>query len=254
MAATCVPAQHSRPHHCLVVCLLVPTLLLGADPWSKKPDEWTLEDVYRILSDSPWAPAKSEIDASLWFERRPYDRTKRPPDEKISPREDVWGARVKAPGRKPLPEVSVLWWSSKVVRLAQQRLRQLQNRAPQGQLPLVEELPDIVIAVEGSEALRILRGAKEDLRDRAYLGLPNGMTLDVANIRFVEGDRVGEDYVAFHFPREVNGQATVTQDMQEVTFRCRATAKVERPGRPNALSLRVVFSPRKMRVHGQPDL
>lgn len=254
MEAHFVPASHNRRHHWVVVCFLVPGLLLAADPWSKKPDQWALEDVYRILSDSPWAPARSKMEAKLWFERRPYDLASPPPNEKTSPREDVWSARVKAPDRTPLPAVSVLWWSSKVVRLAQQRLRQLQNRVPQGPLAAAEELPEIVIVVQGSEALRILRDAKEDLRDSVYLELPSGMALDVANIHFVEGDRVGQDYAAFHFPREVNGQTTVAPDMQQVTFRCRATAKVERPGRPNALSLRVAFSPRKMRVQGQPDL
>jgi hypothetical protein len=254
MEANCIPVHPSWRNHWLALSLLIPGLLLAADPWSKKPEQWALQDVYRILSDSPWAPTRSEIDANLGFERRPYDLVAPPPNEKISPREDVWGARMKAPGRTPLPEVSVLWWSSKVVRLAQHRLRQLQNRVPQGQLLLAEELPDIVITVEGSEALRILRDAREDLHDTVYLELPNGGALDLTTIRFVEGDRAGEDYVAFHFPREANGLPTVTPDMQQVTFRCRATAKVERPSGPNALSLRVVFSPRKMRVQGQPDL
>ena len=57
----------------------------------------------------------------------------------------------------------------------------------------VEELPDYVLVIEGSEQLRILDDAKDDLRDTVFLELPNGAILDLASVQFVEGgEREGQ--------------------------------------------------------------
>jgi hypothetical protein len=69
---------------------------------------------------------------------------------------------------KPQPKVPVIWWSSKTIRLAQQRLRQLSNPAQTAEPFPAEELPDYVLVIEGSEPLRILQGAKEDLGDTVF--------------------------------------------------------------------------------------
>jgi hypothetical protein len=154
----------------------------------------------------------------------------------------------------PLPAVSVLWWSSKTVRLAQQRRSQLKGVAPKGAVLRADELEHIVIAVEGNEPLRILRDAVENIRETCYLELPRGMTLDALDVQFVESDRAGEDFTAFNFPRKVNGEPAVDPNAQLVTFHCKATARTARLGRPSTLSIHATFEPRKMRVNGLPDL
>ena len=230
--------------------VLLPAVLLAGESWVKKPEEWDLRDVDRILSDSPWAPAKTVVQLFHKDVYREYPSrapVERPRGQKTNSVEGVQWWR-ESPDGPP-----VVWWSSKVVRIAQQRLRQLQNRAPANSPLIAPESEHIVIAVFGNEPLRIFRDAKEDLRDTVYLQLPNGMPLDPVQVEFVEGERAGDTYTAFHFPRQIQGQPTVTADTPEVVFHCRATAKTELPNRPSAVSTSTAFSPRKMRVNGQPD-
>ena len=243
----------------MVTCLILAALLtfpassLAGEPWDKLPQQWTLAEAYQVLTDSPWSPAKARIDVA-WVPRRVDPLTKQTTDSPIYPQGADLKVSTDIGGRKELPNLSVLWWSSKTVRLAQQRLRQLRDPALAQQPLRAEQLEDLVLVVEGAEALRILRDAAKNLRETVFLELPTGMTLDVAKIRFVEAEKAGEDFVAFHFPRQIEGRPTVSPDAGKVVFHCKATAKTARAGRPNALSIRAVFEPRKMRTGGQPDL
>jgi hypothetical protein len=234
----------------LASLVILPGLLLAGGAWDKKPEKWDRADANRILSDSPWAPAKTVVQLFHKDIRTEFP-SRAPVEAPRGVKTDVVQGVVW--GRELADGPPVLWWSSKTVRLAQQRMGQLQNRAPVNASLHAPDLEHIVIVVVGSEPLRILRDAREELWDTAYLELPSGMALDVAQLKFVEGERAGDDYAAFYFPRRILGEPTVTAEMREVIFRCRATAKTERPGRPNALTIRTAFSPRKMRVNGQPD-
>jgi hypothetical protein len=233
--------------------LLIPIVLLAGEPWSKPPAIWSLADVTEILTDSPWSPSKDRIGISL-LNRRIDPRTNMPTDFPTAMREGGLVARAKIHEGTPLPAVSVLWWSSKTVRLAQQRLRQLKGHSPRNAALRAEDLPDFVIVVEGAEPLRILRDAAENIRETCYLILPGGMALDPGDVQFVEAQRPGEDFSAFHFLRRINGGFAIDPNAAQVAFCCKATAKTGRPGRPDTLSLRVVFEPRRMRVNGRPDL
>ncbi len=240
-------------HLFLSFALLLPAALLAGEPWQKKPDKWSLADVFEILTDSPWSPAKDRIEFT-WLNRRLDPLTNLPTNMPTAPREGGLVASAKVQRGEPLPAVSVLWWSSKTVRLAQQRRSQLKGVVPKDAVLRADELEHIVIAVEGNEPLRILRDTVENIRESCYLELPRGMTLDAFDIQFVESNRAGDDFTAFHFPRVLNGEPAVDPNAQQVTFRCKATAKMERPSRPNTPSIRAIFEPRKMRVNGLPDL
>ncbi len=237
----------------LTIAPLLPAALLAGQPWNEKPGLWSLADVVEILTDSPWSPAKDRIEIT-WLSRRLDPLTNLPTVMPTAPREGGLVASAKVKRGEPLPAVSVLWWSSKTVRLAQQRRSQLRGVAPRVAVLRADELEHIVIAVEGNAPLRILRDAVESIRESCYLELPSGMTLDALDVQFVESNRAGEDFTAFHFPRLLNGEPTVDPNAQQATFRCKATARMERPGRPNNLSIRATFEPRKMRVNGLPDL
>lgn len=155
---------------------------------------------------------------------------------------------------KSLPGVSVLWWSSRTLRLAQQRLRQLRNPPALTQPLRADDLPDYVLVIESGELLRIMRDAREDLHDTVFLEIPGGATLDLSSARFIEGSDEGDARVEFHFPRQVGGRPTLDSNLESIVFHCKASAKNPRPGRQNAVSLRAEFAPRRMRSHGQPDL
>jgi hypothetical protein len=242
-----------RRHWLLSLAVLLPVTLLAGGSWNGKPEQWSLADVTQILTDSPWSPAKDRIEITLLY-RRINPLTKLPTDLPTAPREGGLVPRAEVHRGTPLPAVSVLWWSSKTMRLAQLRRSQLKGITPKDTALRADELEHIVIAVEGSESLRILRDAVENIRETCYLELPQGIALDVLDVQFVESDRAGEDFTAFHFPRKTNGETAVNPNSKLVTFRCKATAKTERPGRPNTLSIRAAFEPRKMRANGQPDL
>jgi len=238
----------------LPAVLLLVTSAFAAEIWDKPPEQWTLADVYQILRDSPWSPSKHKFEIELSPASRSDPLTRMPSDSPLAPldRGPALGAEL---GRgKPLPALTVQWWSSKTLRLAQQRLRQLRDATAAKELLRAEPAEDIVIVVEGSEPLRILRDAEENPRETSFLELPGGRMLDVRDVKFFEGEKAGEDYVAFHFPRELNGRPTIDRNAEKVVFHCKAAAKNAKPGRQNALSVRVAFEPRKMRVNGRPDL
>ncbi len=237
-----------------LVLLLVVVNALAAEVWDKAPQQWTLADVFQILRDSPWSPSGRRLQTSLErIDRHVDPLTGRPSSAPTDPRDTGWAGRAEIGRSTALPDVSIVWWSSKTVRLAQQRLRQLRGPAT-GLEPLgAEPLPEIVILVEGTEPQRILREATEDLRETAFLELPGGRMLDVREVRFHESEDAGGDFAAFHFPREMSDRPTIDRNAERAVFHCKAVAKTTKLGRQNALSIRASFEPRKMRVNGHPD-
>jgi hypothetical protein len=81
-----------------------------------------------------------------------------------------------------------------------------------------------------------------------------GMTLDVESVRFFGGSEREEARAEFHFPRKIEGRATIDPESTVIVFHCKASAKTPHPGHDNTLALRAEFKPRAMRVHGVPDL
>jgi len=237
----------------IITTWLALSTTLGAATWDKTPEKWNLSDVYRILQDSPWSPAAFKLEGKI-APGQVNSQTGLVTDPRSNPTDvnPVPGVRI---GRsKPQPAIPVLWWSSKTIRLAEQRLRQLRNPAlPAGPLQ-VEELPDYVLVIEGSAQLQLLREAKEDLKDTVFLELPDGVTLDLASVQFVDGTEQEEPRVEFHFPRQIAGRPTMDPNSERVIFHCKASAKTSRPFQDNSIALRAEFKPRAMRVRGVPDL
>jgi hypothetical protein len=253
LAALASKTQQIAPNRPMMTRLILVAFLAlpgapGGSPWDKVPANWKPEDVYRILQDSPWSPARIKLEPE--------------PGPQPGP---VAGAPVNSNDANPVPSfqisrskaqpaVPVLWWSSKTVRLAQQRLRQLVTSALSAELLRADDLPEYVLVIEGREPFRILRDAKEDLHDTVFLELPGSATLDLESVRFFDGTEREEARVEFHFPRQIDGRATLDPETKRVVFHCKASAKTPLPWHDNALSLRAEFRPRAMRVRGVPDL
>jgi hypothetical protein len=237
----------------ILVALLAIPAPLGGSPWDKVPANWNLADVSRILLDSPWSPATVKLEReSIAHQTDPQTRLQTDAPVNADNANQIPGIQISR--SKPQPKVPVIWWSSKTIRLARQRLHQLSNPALAAEPLRAEDLPDYVLAIEGSEPLRILADAKEDLHDTVFLELANGTTLDLVSVVFVDGPEQEKQRVEFHFPREIDGQATIDPESERVVFHCKAAAKTPRPGYDNSLALRAEFRPRTMRVHGAPDL
>ena len=222
----------------------------GTEPWDKPPQQWDLADSYKILRDSPWAPSETKFEANF-TQRHKDDLTGLVVD---SPTNRTVVRGVEVSHDKPLPPLSVLWWSSKTVRLAERRLLELKSSKNATPANSVETLPDYVIAIEGSEPLRIFQEASEDLHETVFLVLDEGLTLDLAKVTFVEATDDTDARVEFHFPREVEGHPAIDPQSEKIEFHCKASVKTPRPGRQNALSIRTLFHPHLMRANGVPDL
>jgi len=235
-----------------VLCL---SLAAAANlPWDKPPEQWTQSDVYRILQDSPWSPAKFSLE-STYSQRRTDPQSGVVSDSPINARNTAVVPGVTLARAHPLPPVTVLWWSSKTIRLAESK--RVDSRGDAKNVPEKIDLADLaeyVLALEGDEPLRILRNAREDLHDTVFLELENGGSLDFSCVKFVEDTGAETLRTEFHFPRLLNGQPAIDPESDRVVFHCRANAKKEMPARENSLSFRVEFSPRAMKVRGQPDL
>jgi hypothetical protein len=105
----------------LVAALAIPSSF-GGLPWDKAPEKWDRADAYRILQDSPWSPAQVKLDtrSTTHYTDR---QTGRVDDFSLNRDQTNPASGIEVRPGKELPLIPVLWWSSKVVRLAQQRLK-----------------------------------------------------------------------------------------------------------------------------------
>jgi hypothetical protein len=233
----------------ILAALLALAGSLGASPWNKLPEKWDLRDVFEILQDSPWSPVRGNLET-------------KPTSSRIDSQTDASGNSsttnraygVQFSRGKQHPRILVLWWSAKTVRLAEQRLEQLVNPTTPAQPLRAEDLPDYVLAIQGDESLYILRNAKENLQDVAFLELADGVSLDPMSVRFVDASEQEDQRVEFHFPKQIDGHPTFDSDSDRVIFHCKASAKAPRVGHENAIAVHAEFRLRAMRVHGVPDL
>ena len=115
-------------------------------------------------------------------------------------------------------------------------------------------MPDYVIAIEGSEPMRIFQGAKEDLHETVFLVLDEGLTLDLAEVSSWRRRKIPKRVWSSIFRGKWGGHPAIDPQSEKIEFHCRASAKTPRPGRQNALSIRSQFHPRAMRANGAPDL
>jgi hypothetical protein len=226
----------------------------GGVPWDKAPEQWTLADVFRILQDSPWSPSKYSLESN-YRQRHTDPQSEIAGDSRVPAKYTAIVPGVTLSRGHALPAVTVLWWSSRTIRLAEaKRLEARAGSALAKEKLSVAEMADYVLTVEGDEPQRILRDAKEDLRDTVFLELESGGTLDLAAVKYVDGADSDAVRTEMHFSRTLNGSPAIDPESERVIFHCRANAKKEMQNRENALSFRVEFSPRQMKARGQPDL
>ncbi len=223
-------------------------------PWDKAPELWTLADVFRILQNSPWSPSKYTLESN-YTQRTTNSQSGIVDDSPVNGRNTAVVPGVTLTRGHPLPAVTVLWWSSRTIRLAE--AKRIEARAgAKGAVSKVDANPltDYVLTVEGDEPLRILRDPHEDLRDTVFLELENGGVLDLTFVKYIEDGDTDVVRTEMHFARMLNGEPAIDPESAKVIFHCRASAKKEMPSRENALSFRVEFCPRLMKARGQPDL
>jgi hypothetical protein len=241
-----------RARPILPVILALAGGLSAASPWDKPAEQWTKVDALRVLQDSPWSPAKVQLDANYTY-RHTDPQTGIVTEAQANPTNSPPVYGIELSRHKARPTIQVLWWSSKTVRSARLRLQQL-SVAPNSASPVrADLLPDYVLAIEGSEAVRIFQDSLEKLPDTVFLETADGGTVDLQAVRFVNTPDDGPR-VEFHFSREVKGHASLDVNAARVIFHCKASAKTPIASRSNTIALHAEFEPRAMRVRGIPDL
>jgi len=236
----------------LLTVLALAAALPAASPWDKPAEQWTATDAVRVLQDSPWSPAKVQLDANYTY-RHTDPQTGIVTDAQANPTNTPPVYGIELSRHKARPAIQVLWWSSKTVRAARLRLQQLRN-APNSASPVrPDSLPNYVLAIEGSEALRIFSDSLERLQDTVFLEAEDGSIVDLQSVRFVNTPDDGPR-VEFHFPREVKGHASLDVNGKRVVFHCKGSAKTPVTSRSNTIALHAEFEPRAMRAQGVSDL
>ena len=236
----------------LLMSMVLAAVLSAASPWDKPAEQWSKVDALRVLQDSPWSPAKVQVDANYTY-RHTDPQTGIVTEAQANPTNTPPVYGIELSRHKARPAIQVLWWSSKTVRSARLRLQQLAAAASSAAPVRVNLLPDHVLAIEGSEAVRIFEDSLEKLPDTVFLETTEGGTVDLQAVRFVNTPDDGPR-VEFHFPREFNGHASLDMNAERVVFHCKASAKTPVASRSNTIALRAEFDPRAMRVRGVPDL
>jgi len=236
------------------IAIVVAASLAAVPPWDKPPEQWTLADVFRILRDSPWSPSKFSLESN-YTQRVTNSQSGVVDDSHVNGRNTAVVPGVTISRAHPLPAVTVLWWSSRTIRLAEAKRVEARVGAKDAVARVDgNPLPDYVLTVEGDEPLRILRDAREDLHDTVFLELESGGTLDLQSVKYVEEGDSDVVRTEMHFARLLNGEPAIDPESQKVIFHCRANAQKEIQNRESALSFRVEFCPRLMKARGQPDL
>jgi len=245
-----------RSAFCFYLAIFFATVagLAATLPWDKPPEQWTLADVFRILQDSPWSPSKFSLESN-YTQRSTNSQSGVVDDSHVNGRNTAVVPGVTISRAHPLPAVTVLWWSSRTIRLAEAKRVEARAGVKNAVAKVdASPMPDYVLTVEGDEPLRILRDAREDLHDTVFLELESGGTLDLQSVEFVEEGDSDVVRTELHFSRTLNGAPAIDPQSEKVIFHCRANAKKEMQNRENALSFRVEFCPRLMKARGQPDL
>lgn len=264
----------------LAVALLLSVAALGEEFWEQRPPaEWTQEQAQDFLNDSPWGDKVSVYQ----FSGRMLGTL--PNGDKVVVRDapgapphhySIGGYPVEPAGLEPerLRAVyGVVWSSAAIVRQTFERLRALSPAVADVHAP-PPEIPDTEYAItvrviqpptedyerldrpllvnsgghpvreQPASASDLFFGmTPEELKAGAELRLPHHRTLEPEKAQR-HGLGAGEG-VTFFFPRQRNGQPTLTPEDKHVEFVFKGKDGSE---------LKAKFDLRKMHVGGRPDI
>ena len=216
-----------------IFSVLVVMIFAGAvradEPWKGKAHtNWTLEDVQRILSDSPWV--KNVFVEAPWLKGEPtYVQTMPPscgrPDLNTPMRPPPGWAL--APPTISVVGYRVMWNSAWTVRAAHLRLAVICKQAdPDDDEEALENEPEGLVISVTSLDMRPFDGMDEDaLKKNTYLLLKKTKQKVVPDrVVVVHGvDRQSVYRLTFQFPKTTDsGEPVITPDEKEIEFICQA--------------------------------
>lgn len=208
----------------LCLCAIALTAF-AADPWKDKEYKtWTLDEVQKILFDSPWVKMV-EVGAP-WLKGSTHFLTPLPTD--CNGRPD-WGKTDRTPASwatgatESIVVYQVTWQSARTIRAAKFRMSSLCGRVdPERGDDLLEDAPDSYIVLVNSPDMTPFESMDEDaLIKNTSLTTPK--TQKKISPEYVKIDRYSNRttpyQLTFKFPRKAaTGEPTLATDEKEVEF------------------------------------
>jgi len=240
------------------ICLATLSLFTAAaranDPWKDKdPQEWDQKDVQKILTDSPWSKQFQfgmAPDSSLASSTTAVGSSAHPD---VGMQDPLRGGNPAAPGSGnlpagtgPLTKFTVSWRSSRTIREALLREKELSGSLPdQARKDLAVKYEAYQISVSGANLRAFGREGVESLKAHSYL-MPKNTKEKISPIKVVIQTSQSGNPVAvlFDFPQKTaTGEPTIAPAEKSVEF----AAKVAN------LPLKVTFDISKMSTKQGPD-
>ena len=258
----------------MVVALLATCVVLAGTPWKNKSYMgWTADEVQAVLTDSPWArkvrsyrmgtrivvdQAPSTADRAMIIGGNSDQADDSAPPtrgETSRPSGDLKQKTiivVPDPVESRIPAIleshkfELLWLSADTVRRGIVRRRVLEGTltAEEGEKLLVPRLDHYVLALSGPGIYSLSTVSEDEIKSailKTYKG-DDSIPLE----QYFRGTDTSGDLVQilFYFPRESNGETTLTPAETRVTFLLETQAgKIE-----------VKFNLAKMMLDGEPDI
>jgi hypothetical protein len=235
-----------------LAALLAACALWAGDPWKdKEPKDWTLEDVKRILTDSPWV-RNQDVSADWIHGGSSYlqmttGSCEGQPDLSKPPRTP--GQWYTGTPRVPVVAFEIFWQSARIIRTARHHLQLLCGSASGS--PADEELlPEIgsyIVLVQAPNMAPFEGLSEGELRQSAWLTPKKlGRKVSPVRIQITTGrDRKTVYRLEFHFPKKTeSGEPIIAADEKEVEFACQG----------GKLTLKTKFQPQRMVGRAGADL
>jgi hypothetical protein len=226
----------------MAAALLLAFVVFAGDVWKdKKYTDWDQKDVAKILTDSPWArtvqfggqgssqaaaapidgigTANSNVGADSSGGGGASDGSRA--SHSLSATQSVIQGNGGS-GMGPQANFSVLWYSSRTIREALAREKELQGvAADEAEKPLATQFDHYTIVLQGRNLGGFVRAGEDAIKDKSYLMLkkshdklePDKVTLQ----KSADGARVTA--ILYEFPeKNATGQPTIASDEKSADF------------------------------------
>ena len=241
------------------ICFVAPGLATVAaranDPWKDKdPQDWDEKDVQKILTDSPWSKPFQygmAADGSIASSTPAVGRTAHPEtgtqDAIRTGNPAAPGSGDSGPGMGPVTKFTVTWRSSRTIREALLREKELSGSLPdQARKDLAAKYDAYQISISGTNLRMFGKEGAENLKAHSYL-MPKNSKEKISPAKVIVQTNQSGNPVAilFDFPQKTAAsEPTIARAEKSVEFAVKA----------GDLPLKVTFDISKMSTKQGPDL
>jgi hypothetical protein len=211
--------------HVMAATLLAAAVTFASDAWKDKDfQNWDLKDVQKILSDSPWSKKLQTAGAPLPVIGGAIGGgTGMGPNGggSAAPSSSRPGADVGGPARSQQLELTITWYSSRTIREATAREKELEGTpAEVARKDLSVEPAAYEVAVSGPD-LAVLGNDTGGLKEHSYLMLKTSKEkLTPVNVAFQrEQGKVLPTAIVFSFAKTAaSGEPAIAKNEKGVVF------------------------------------